>query len=96
MPVHAQPAEEKAKILRFADHVRIVKDTGFGISERAHDELGIAQELDDMLEEQFDEAAVPTYQLIQTYDRKKLKMKKHKRQKRREKMRIKLKWSGKL
>ena len=49
-----------------------------------------------MVEEEFDEAAVPVYQLIQTYDRKNLKMKKHKRQKRKEKMRIKLKWSGKL
>ena len=49
-----------------------------------------------MVEEEFDEAAVSVYQLIQTYDRKNLKMKKHKRQKRKEKMRIKLKWSGKL
>ena len=33
---------------------------------------------------------------IQTYDRKILKMKKHKRQKRKKEMLTKLKWSGKL
>ena len=52
--------------------------------------------MDMLLEQEFDEAAVPTYQLISTFDRKKLKMKKHQRQKRKKKMRIKLKWSGKL
>ena len=56
----------------------------------------LVSEMDQMLEEEFDEAAVPTYQMIQTYDRKNLKMKKHKRKKRKDKMRIKLKWSGKL
>ena len=85
----------KPLALSFKDHVRIVSETGFGKHTDQETQL-MAQELDDMLEESFDEAAVPTYQLIQTYDRKKLKMKKHKRQKRREKMRIKLKWSGKL
>ncbi len=36
------------------------------------------------------------YECIQTYDRKILKMKKHKRQKRKKAMLTKLKWSGKL
>ena len=82
-------------MLNFKDHIRIVKDTGFG--KEVDPELrDMAEELDQMLEEEFDEAAVPSYQLIQTYDRKKLKMKKHKRKKRKEKMRIQLKWSGKL
>ena len=90
-----QDALVKPHALSFKDHVRIVSDTGFGQQTDEEAQL-MAEELDGMLEEQFDEAAVPAYQLIQTYDRKQLKMKKHKRQKRKEKMRIKLKWSGKL
>ena len=56
--------------MRFADHVRIVSETGFNNQENQ-----ISQ--DDLEEGEFDEAGVPAYQLIQTYDRKKLKMKKH-------------------
>ena len=60
------------------------------------EDVRFGAELDEMWEMEFDEAAVPSYQLISTFERKKLKMKKHKRQKRKELMRIKLKWSGKL
>jgi len=43
-----------------------------------------------------DDAAMPMWECIQTYDRKLLKMKKHKRQKRKKMMLTKLKWSDKL
>ena len=43
-----------------------------------------------------DEGAAGGLWCIQTYDRKILKMKKHKRQKRKKKMYTKLKWTGKL
>ena len=36
------------------------------------------------------------YTCIQTYDRKKLKMKKHQRKKLKKKLMVKLRWSGKL
>ena len=45
--------------------------------------------------EQDEDAASPLW-CIQTYDRKILKMKKHKRQKRKKEMYTKLKWTGKL
>ena len=37
-----------------------------------------------------------SYECIQTYDRKKLKMKKHQRQKLKKQLLTKLKWSGKV
>ena len=43
-----------------------------------------------------EEGAASPMWCIQTYDRKILKMKKHKRQKRKKEMLTKLKWSGKL
>ena len=84
-----------------SESVRIVKESGFN-RPATEDEFGdkgdkeLAEELDSMLEAEFDEAAVPTYQMISTFDRKKLKMKKHQRAKRKKKMLVKLKWSGKL
>jgi len=42
------------------------------------------------------DAAAGAVWCIQTYDRKLLKMKKHKRQKRKKEMLTKLKWSGKI
>ena len=90
MPAYAGPMQDEApQTIDFMDAVKIPSIDDM-------EELGIVQEFDNLLEEEFDEAAVPTYQMIQTYDRKKLKMKKHQRAKRKEKMRIKLKWSGKL
>ena len=47
-------------------------------------------------DDEYDEASVPVWQSITTMERKKLKMKKHQRAKRKKKMLIKLKWSGKL
>ena len=79
MPLHALgPLEAQPifKQLQFTDHMRIIKDTGFGMP--SDEEMGsLGEELDSILESEFDEAAVPTYQLISTFDRKKLKMKKH-------------------
>jgi len=49
----------------------------------------------DVSVEQDEDSAMPIW-CIQTYDRKILKMKKHKRQKRKKEMLTKLKWSGKL
>ena len=72
-----------------------MRDTGFGMPTEEQ-RLILDQELESIMEGEFDEAAVPMYQCIKTFARKKLKMKKHRRQKRRDKMRIKLKWSGKL
>ena len=109
MPIYDQPEQpEKIKAMNFAKHVRIPLPKNF-IPElkAAHQEIILPDQMlaslnesdpymDEMVEEAFDEAAVPVYQMIQTYDRKKLKMKKHKRQKRKDAMRIKLKWSGKL
>ena len=45
---------------------------------------------------QDEDAADTPWSCIQTYDRKKLKMKKHRRKKRKDLLRTKLKWSGKL
>ena len=74
-PLDAPPV---SKPLNFAEHVRIIKDTGFG--KPADEEMAMmSEELDSLLEMEFDEAAVPTYQMISTFDRKKLKMKKHQR-----------------
>ena len=66
MPLYdaAKPLEalEQPKILRFADHVRIVSQTGFGkVVEDDPEMVSLAEELDGMLESDFDEAAVPTY-----------------------------------
>ena len=64
MPLHAlKPLNAQEVPLRFADQLRIVRETGFGVPVD-QDQASIGQELDDMLESDFDEAAVPSYQLI--------------------------------
>ena len=97
MPFYARPCLDTPKFVSSLQNDEELldafeEDNIFGVEQRSD----LMHELDQILEDKFDEAAVPEYQLIQTYDRKKLMMKKHKRKKRKEKMRIKLKWSGKL
>ena len=63
MPLHSLKPLDAPKPVRFADHLRIVRETGFGVPVD-QEEASIGQDLDDMLESDFDEAAVPSYQLI--------------------------------
>ena len=101
MPIYAVPEQTQPtpNPLKFTKHLRVDSLTGaqqLTDAQEEHELASLAAEMDQISEEAFDEAAVPIYQMIQTYDRKNLKMKKHKRKKRKDKMRIKLKWSGKL
>ena len=82
MPIYDECASEQDQNLapntmKFAKHMRLPMNTNNAFDQ---DEMTkLVSEMDQMLEEEFDEAAVPTYQMIQTYDRKNLKMKKHKK-----------------
>mmetsp|Transcript_35569 Transcript_35569/g.46804 ORF Transcript_35569/g.46804 Transcript_35569/m.46804 type:complete len:116 (+) Transcript_35569:45-392(+) len=81
MPLHALQPLDAPKIVNFAEHVRIVKESGF--NRPSLNEVGetsnLSDELDKLIDEEFDEAAMPAYQMISTFARKKLKMKKHQR-----------------
>ena len=59
-----QMMQETKKPLKFSDHVRIVKETGFGkesvTSIKPEGPLEVSEDLE-IQEDQFDEAAVPTY-----------------------------------
>ena len=72
-PIYADPSDDlqlsdpiwtppTGNVLNFVKHIRLTD-----AQQQASEEeqvLGLAQEMDQMMEEEFDEAAVPTYQMI--------------------------------
>ena len=66
MPSYSLLSNQPSKAINFADHMRIVSETGFGQSHTISplNEYGLEKMEGEIEESEFDEAAVPAYQLI--------------------------------